>query len=490
MTNLIHSQSDSLSNQPIYSVADLSSAVKRSIESNFEFVRVRGEISKPAFPGSGHIYFSLKDMNVTLSSVIWRGNLSHINIQPEEGMDVICTGKLTTFAGQSRYQLNVGQIEFAGEGALLKQLETLKQRLQEEGLFSEDYKQEIPFLPTVLGVITSPTGAVIRDILRRLSERFGTRVLVAPVPVQGRGAEHHIAHAIKAFNQMGEDGQVPKPDLIIVARGGGSLEDLWCFNDELVVRAVFESDIAVISAVGHETDTTLIDYVSDRRAPTPTAAAEMATPILTELVARISELNSRTVRALDRKFDFKEKQVTAVFRGLIHPSDLINQISQRLDILNEKIEKNFQHILSNKQHNLASLFLRLPTPIQKLGFIQTRIIAANERMRAQIDKKLLNSEQTVLRYEQLLNAFSFKRVLEKGFVLVTDLSGNPIKQSKDAPSAMDINLQFFDATRQAKLNPQSISGSSKKANNSRQKKMQNKKKARGSVDIIKQPKLF
>ena len=490
MTNLIPSQSDSLSNQPIYSVADLSNAVKRAIESNFEFVRVRGEISKPAFPGSGHIYFSLKDVNVTLASVIWKGQLSQINIQPEEGMDVICTGKLTTFAGQSRYQLNVTQIEFAGEGALLKQLEALRQRLQTEGLFAEDRKQEIPYLPSVIGVVTSPTGAVIRDILHRLSERFGTRVLVAPVPVQGRGVEQHIARAIKAFNQMREDGQVPKPDLIIVARGGGSLEDLWCFNEEIVVRAVFESKIAVISAVGHEIDTTLIDYVSDKRAPTPTAAAEMATPVLTELVARISELNSRASRALDRKLNFKVNQLTAAFRGLIHPSDQINQLSQRIDILNEKIEKNVQNILSNKQFKLASLFQRLPTPIQKLGGIQTRIIAANERMRAQIDKKLSNSEQTILRYEQLLNAFSFKRVLEKGFVLVTDLDGNPIKQSKDAATGALINLQFFDATRHAQLDPEKISDGSAKANISRQSQTQNKKVSVDDQAITTQPKLF
>ena len=490
MTNLIPSQSDSLSNQPIYSVADLSKAVKRAIESNFEFVRVRGEISKPAFPGSGHIYFSLKDVNVTLASVIWKGQLSQINIQPEEGMDVICTGKLTTFAGQSRYQLNVTQIEFAGEGALLKQLEALRQRLQAEGLFSEDRKQEIPYLPSIIGVVTSPTGAVIRDILHRLSERFGTRVLVAPVPVQGRGAEQHISHAIKAFNQMHEDGHVPKPDLIIVARGGGSLEDLWCFNEEIVVRAVFESKIAVISAVGHETDTTLIDYVSDKRAPTPTAAAEMATPVLTELVARISELNSRASRALDRKFNFKDNQLTAAFRGLIHPYDQINQLGQRIDILNEKIEKNAQNILSNKQHKLASLFQRLPTPIQKLGDIQTRIIAANERMRAQIDKKLSNSDQTILRYEQLLNAFSFKRVLEKGFVLVTDLDGNPIKQSQDAATGALINLQFFDATRHAQLDPEKISDGSTKANISRQNQTQTKKVSVDDNTITTQPKLF
>ena len=490
MINLIPSKSDSLSNQPIYSVADLSNAIKRAIESNFDFVRVRGEISKPAFPGSGHIYFSLKDMNVTLASVIWKGQLSHINIQPEEGMDVICTGKLTTFAGQSRYQLNVTQIEFAGEGALLKQLEALRQRLQAEGLFSEDRKQQIPYLPSVIGVVTSPTGAVIKDILHRLSERFGTRVLVAPVPVQGRGAEKHIANAINAFNQMREDGQVQKPDLIIVARGGGSLEDLWCFNDEIVVRAVYESKIAVISAVGHETDTTLIDYVSDKRAPTPTAAAEMATPVLIELVARISELISRTSRALERIFNFKDNQLTAAFRGVIHPSDQINQLGQRIDILNEKIEKILQNIVSDKQHKLASLFQRLPTPIRKLGDIQARIIAANERLRSQIDKKLSNSEQTILRHEQLLNAFSFKRVLEKGFVLVTDLDGNPVKQSKDAAPCAHINLQFFDSTRQAQLDPKEIPDGSKRANTSRQNQTQNKKESADDDSITTQPKLF
>ena len=490
MTNPIPSISDSLSNQPIYSVADLSNAIKRAIESNFEFVRVRGEISKPAFPGSGHIYFSLKDVNVTLASVIWKGQLSHINIKPEEGMDVICTGKLTTFAGQSRYQLNVTHIEFAGEGALLKQFEALRLRLQAEGWFSEKRKQQIPYLPSVIGVVTSPTGAVIKDILHRLSERFGTCVLVAPVPVQGRGAEQHIAHAINAFNQMRGDGQVQKPDLIIVARGGGSLEDLWCFNEEIVARAVYESKIPIISAVGHETDTTLIDYVSDRRAPTPTAAAEMATPVLIELVARISELNSRTSRALDRKFNFKDSQLMAAFRGLIHPSDQINQLSQRIDILNEKIEKFLQNNLSNKQHKLASLFQRLPTPIRKLGDIQTQIITANERMRAQIDKKLSKSEQTILRNEQLLNAFSFKRVLEKGFVLVTDLDGNPIKQSQDAAFGAHINLQFFDATRQAQLDPEKFQDGSERVNTSRQKQTQNKKETVDNDAITTQPKLF
>ncbi|MDC0462367.1 exodeoxyribonuclease VII large subunit [Alphaproteobacteria bacterium] len=453
MSNLISSETDIYSNHPIYSVADLSNAIKRTIESSFELVRVRGEISKPATPGSGHIYFTLKDTNVALSAVVWKGQRSQVNVLPEEGMDVICTGKLTTFSGQSRYQLIVSQIEFAGEGALLKQLEALRQRLQEEGLFAAERKIQLPYLPSVIGVVTSPTGAVIRDILHRLSERFGVRVFVAPVPVQGKGAEQQIAHAITAFNQLPENDLIPRPDLIIVARGGGALEDLWCFNEEVVVRAVSNSRIPVISAVGHETDTTLIDYVSDVRAPTPTAAAEIATPVLSDLSARISELDARVRRALDRKLHFNENQLIAAIRGLIHPFDQINNHSQRIDILNERIEKKVQNIVSLKQHKLTSVFERMPTPTQKLADIQTRLTAANERMKAQIDKTITRSEQTILRYGQLLDAFSFQRVLKKGFVLVTDEKGNAIKQSKEAASGACINLQFFDATRQAQLDP-------------------------------------
>lgn len=491
MSNVISSETDKFSNQPVYTLADLSNAVKRTVEANFEFIKVRGEISKPAFPNSGHVYFSLKDVNVSLASVIWKGQLNQINIQPEEGMDVICTGKLTTFAGQSRYQLNVIQIEFAGEGALLKQLEALRLRLQVEGLFSEERKKEIPYLPTVIGVVTSPTGAVIRDIVHRLSERFGTHVLVAPVPVQGKGAEKHIASAIAAFNVMPKSGEIPKPDVIIVARGGGSLEDLWCFNEEIVVRAVSASIIPIISAVGHETDTTLIDYAADMRAPTPTAAAEIVTPVLTELVARVLELDYRASHAIDRKFQFKENLLTAAARGLIHPVDQINLLSQRIDVLNERIEKTLQNGLSAKQNNLINLFERIPTPFQKLADIQSRLIAANEKGKAQIDKILFNSEQTILRYGQLLDAFSFKRVLEKGFALVTDSKGVPVKKSEDAPFSELVNIKFFDDTRLAQLDPtRFVEAESKNKSDisSRKNKGQNesKKEKKGP----KQPNLF
>ena len=465
MSNLISSDTVSFSNQPVYTLTDLSNAVKRTIEANFEIVRVRGEISRPAFPNSGHVYFSLKDANVSLASVIWKGQISQVNIQPEEGMDVICTGKLTTFAGQSRYQLNVIQIEFAGEGALLKQLEALRLRLQVEGLFSEERKQKIPYLPAVIGVVTSPTGAVIRDIVHRISERFGTRILVASVPVQGKGSEQHIASAITAFNQMPKSAKVPKPDVIIVARGGGSLEDLWCFNEEVVVRAVSESVIPIISAVGHETDTTLIDYAADIRAPTPTAAAEIATPVLTELVARILELDYRATHAMERKCQFKDNQLTAAVRGLIHPIDQINLLSQRIDLINERIEKTLQNSLNSKQNYLVNLFERMPTPFQKLADIQVRLIAANEKVSSQIDKILFNSEQTILRYGQLLDAFSFRRVLEKGFALVTDSKGAPVKKSKDAPFGEQVNIQFFDNTRMAQLDPKKFTADASKIEN-------------------------
>ncbi len=453
MSNFISPETNTFSNHPIYSLADLSNAVKRTVESSFEFIKVRGEISKPAFPNSGHVYFSLKDINITLASVIWKGQLNRINIQPEEGMDVICTGKLTTFAGQSRYQLNVMQIEFAGEGALLKQLEALRKRLEGEGLFSEERKKKIPYLPAVIGVVTSPNGAVIRDIVHRLAERFGTRVLIAPVPVQGSGSEQHIARAITSFNQMPNSDKIPKPDVIIVARGGGSLEDLWCFNEEIVVRAVAQSIVPIISAVGHETDTTLIDYAADLRAPTPTAAAEIATPVLTELVARLLELDFRKSQSIDRKFQFKDNQLTAAVRGLSHPSDQLNLLSQRIDFLKERIEKRLQNNLSLKQNKLTNLFDRMATPFEKLAEIQSRVISANEKSRAQIDKLLLNSEQTILRYGQLLDAFSFKRVLEKGFALITDRNGNPVKKSQDASRGECVNIQFFDDKRLAQLDP-------------------------------------
>src|SRR5690606_5533787 len=271
-------------------VSELSQAIKRTLEDRFERVRVRGEISGFKRAASGHLYLCLKDADAALDAVCWKGTAARLGIRPEDGMEVIATGRVTTFPGRSKYQLVIDSLELAGEGALLKLLEDRRRKLAEEGLFDESRKRPLPYLPEVIGVVTSPSGAVIRDILHRLADRFPRRVLVWPVLVQGQGAAAPVAAAIRGFNALEPGGRAAPPDLLIVARGGGSIEDLWAFNEEIVVRAAAESGIPLISAVGHETDTTLIDFAADRRAPTPTAAAEMAVPVRAELALHLKDL--------------------------------------------------------------------------------------------------------------------------------------------------------------------------------------------------------
>ncbi|MBM3521446.1 MAG: exodeoxyribonuclease VII large subunit, partial [Alphaproteobacteria bacterium] len=286
------------SNLPELTVSELSGAIKRTLEEGFERVRVRGELSGFKRHTSGHLYFALKDADALIDGVVWRGQAARLAIKPEDGLEVICTGRVTTYGARSKYQLIVDQMELAGEGALLKMIEERRKRLAAEGLFDEQRKKALPFLPDVIGVVTSPTGAVIRDILHRLADRFPRHVLVWPVAVQGEGAAQQVAEAIRGFNALAPGGAVPRPDVLIVARGGGSLEDLMAFNEEIVVRAAAASAIPLISAVGHETDTTLLDFAASRRAPTPTAAAEMAVPVRSELVARLSRDGSSLVAAL------------------------------------------------------------------------------------------------------------------------------------------------------------------------------------------------
>src|SRR5579872_1020094 len=319
-------------NLPEYTVSELSAALKRSIEENFSFVRVRGEISGWKRVGSGHCYFALKDADAVIDAVCWRMTAIRLALKPEDGMEVVCTGRLTTYPGRSKYQLVIDSIELAGIGALLKVLEERRQRLAAEGLFAAERKKKIPFLPKVIGIVTSPTGAVIRDILHRLADRFPRRVLLWPVAVQGEGAAAQIAAAIEGFNRIGagEPGSrgVPRPDLIIVARGGGSLEDLMAFNEEVVVRAAAASAIPLISAVGHETDTTLIDHASDRRAPTPTAAAEMAVPVRLDLIAELGGKAGRLAGGLSRLLSERRLRLDGLGRGLPDPHDLLGAATQ------------------------------------------------------------------------------------------------------------------------------------------------------------------
>src|SRR3954451_24731553 len=322
-------------NSPALTVTELSGALKRTIENAFGQVRVRGEISGFKRHASGHCYFTLKDENACIDAVIWRTNAAVLAFRPEDGAEVIATGKLTTYPGRSKYQIVVERMELAGEGALLALLEKRRKTLAAEGLFDSSRKRKLPFLPRVIGVVTSPTGAVIRDIIHRLEDRCPTRVIVCPVPVQGEGAAAKIAAAIRAFPSI-----EPRPELLIVARGGGSIEDLWPFNEEEVVRAAAESPIPLISAVGHETDTTLIDHASDRRAPTPTAAAEMAVPVRSELAAQLAELAHRARQRLGRQIERGRERFDLTICRWPEPQAILAPIVQRLDDAGERLPRS------------------------------------------------------------------------------------------------------------------------------------------------------
>lgn len=373
-----------------YTVSELSGAVKRVIEGQFDRVRVRGEVGRVSRPSSGHMYFDLKDDRSVIAAVSWKGQVARMQVRPEEGMEVIATGRMTTFPGQSKYQLIVDDVEPAGAGALMAMLEKRRQALAAEGLFAPDRKKPIPFLPQVIGVVTSPSGAVIRDILHRLRDRFPRRVLIWPVAVQGQACAPEVARAIRGFNALAPGGAIPRPDLIIVARGGGSLEDLWGFNEEIVVRAAADSQIPLISAVGHETDTTLIDHAADRRAPTPTAAAEMAVPVRMELLARVNEGGTRMARAMTHRGQMRAQRLVDLSRGLGRPQALTAPARQRFDLWSDRLGPALRALTGRKREqfgpvaalvrpDLLRLFIRREqAAIDKLG---TRLGPALGRLR-------------------------------------------------------------------------------------------------------------
>ncbi|MDF3214309.1 MULTISPECIES: exodeoxyribonuclease VII large subunit [Mesorhizobium] len=324
--------SESRTNAAEYTVSEISGALKRTVEDVFGNVRVRGEISGYRGPhSSGHAYFALKDDRARLDAVVWKGTMSRLKFRPEEGMEVIATGKLTTYPGKSNYQIVIDNLEPAGAGALMALLEERKRRLQAEGLFDTGRKRLLPFMPRVIGVVTSPTGSVIRDIIHRIKDRFPLHILVWPVRVQGETSGAEVTAAVNGFNALAWDGAIQRPDLLIVARGGGSLEDLWGFNDEALARAVAASGIPVISAVGHETDWTLIDLVADVRAPTPTGAAEIAVPVKADLEATLASLGARLKAAVLRNFERKRQAARAAARALPSPDQLLALPRRRLD---------------------------------------------------------------------------------------------------------------------------------------------------------------
>lgn len=341
-------------NAPEFSVTELSGVLKRMIEGEFSHVRVRGEIGRVSRPASGHLYLDIKDDRAVLNGVIWKGVAGRLRTQPEEGMEVVATGKLTTFPGQSRYQIVIEDIAPAGMGALMAMLEKRKVALTAEGLFAAERKQPLPYLPEIIGVVTSPSGAVIRDILHRLRDRFPRKVLIWPVVVQGDKCAPEVAAAIKGFNALTPGGSIPRPDVLIVARGGGSVEDLWGFNEEIVVRAAADSAIPLISAVGHETDTTLIDLAADQRAPTPTAAAEMAVPVRADLSAHLAALEQRRRRAMARMLEIRGQRLRDLARALPRPDAILGERSQRFDALGPRLDRALSGFTQAKRLELRS----------------------------------------------------------------------------------------------------------------------------------------
>ena len=442
-------------NAPFMTIGELSQRLKATVEGAFEYVRVRAEISRPTRAPSGHLYFTLKDDRSTLAAVCWKTVAGNLAVQPEEGLEVICTGKLTIYPGQSKYQIVVNQMEMAGEGAMLKQLEERRRKLAAEGLFDAERKRPLPQMPAVIGVVTSPTGAVIRDILHRLQDRFGVQVLVWGTLVQGPSAAGQVAAAIRGFDAMPADGTVPRPDLVIVARGGGSLEDLWAFNEEIVVRAAAECSIPLISAIGHETDTTLIDYASDLRAPTPTAAAEQAVPVRAELLARLQESEARLHRSIGQRMETAGQAVRSAARALLDPLEVIGRRGQTLDLAVAGLNNVMDKLLAQQNIRLARLAEYIRPPERRLAEVGASLTHLSGRMETALMQSLDNRHQAITALGKLLDANSFERVLERGFAMVTDGAGVPVKRAADAPAGATVTLRFADASRDAQLDPDS-----------------------------------
>jgi len=481
---------DAPSNVPEFSVSELSFALKRQLEGAFPRVRVRGEISQPVFPRSGHAYFRLKDENAVLDGVCWKGTLPRLGIRIEEGMEVIATGKITTYPGSSRYQIIIDRMELAGEGALLKLLEDRRKKLAAEGLFAQERKRPLPFLPEVIGVVTSPSGAVIRDILHRLSDRFPRRVLVWPVSVQGDKAAGEVAAAIAGFNRLPVDGPVPRPGVLIVARGGGSLEDLWAFNEEIVVRAAAASTIPLISAVGHETDTTLIDFASDRRAPTPTAAAEMAVPVRADLLAQTLDFGNRTMACMTRALREASTELAGLARGLGDPLRLIEERQQRLDVSGERLALATRAVVERRGHELERAHLTSPVAVintkeqllvsegraldgamrrfkgdalQKYARAFERLDQFGQSLQRHSNDLLQGGQRQVDQIGKLLESYSFHSVLNRGFALVRDQDGQPVLAAAGLRSGDTIGIEFGDGEVRARVSDGTAAGTPRPA---------------------------
>ncbi len=494
---------DSLANAPEFSVSELSGALKRTVEDRFGYVRVRGEVSNYRGPhSSGHAYFSLKDATARIDAVVWRTAFGRMRIKPEEGMEVVATGKITTYPGKSSYQIVIETLEPAGIGALMAMLEERRRRFAAEGLFDAARKRPLPFLPRVIGVVTSPTGAVIRDILHRVAARFPRHVLVWPVRVQGEESAAEVARAIRGFNALSADGVLAVPDLLIVARGGGSLEDLWGFNEEAVIRAAAESRIPLVSAVGHETDWTLLDHVADLRAPTPTGAAELAVPVRAELVVALDRLGARHGAGALRLMERSRDRLRALVRALPAGADLLADPRQRLDQAatrlpagfrigadrrrlalvrfagrlaaqspRARLERSRQKLdaaamrleraglvaAERRRHRLASTSARLEVGFKaRLALIAQDLRARRARLDALMPRLARAAATTSARRRErldgaakMLASLGYRSVLGRGYALVRDAAGQPLRRAADAPPGTVLTIDVDDGALRA-----------------------------------------
>ena len=427
------------------SVTEISAQLKRTVEDRFGFVRVRGELSGVKRAASGHFYCSLKDEGARIDGVMWRGSAQRLGFQAEDGVEVIATGKLTTYPGRSTYQIVIERMEIAGEGALLALLAKTKARLEAEGLFDPARKRPLPYLPTVIGVVTSPTGAVIRDILHRLADRFPCRVLVWPVLVQGAGSAAQVAAAVRGFSALTPGNAVPRPDLVIVARGGGSIEDLWGFNEEEVVRAIAASTIPVISAVGHETDTTLADFAADVRAPTPTAAAELAVPVREDLLAHVAELALRQRRAVVRPLALGRERLEVRARRLPAPQALLAPSAQRLDDLAEAARRGLAGRIQIAGKALQVSAGRLSVPLLTARIDRARDkLAAQRLVPALLSSRIAAQQGRLDALVRVMGSLNPDAVLDRGYVRVTDAGGQTLISRAAAAGAAALLLHFRD----------------------------------------------
>ena len=454
---------DPKSNIPEYSVSDLAFSIKRSLEESYGRIRVRGELSRVKVHTSGHMYSTLKDDKANLDVVCWRGSLSKLSVKPEEGLEVICTGRISSYPARSNYQLIIESMELAGEGALLKLLEERKKKLAAEGLFDPARKKELPFLPEVIGVVTSPTGAVIRDIMHRIDDRFPRPVYLWPVLVQGDGAAEDIVKAIEGFNSLSRESAVPRPDILIVGRGGGSLEDLMPFNEENVVRAVVGSEIPIISAVGHETDTTLCDFAADKRAPTPTGAAEIAVPKRMDLLAGLAETSHRLNGAISRRLQQAAEKTENLGARIGDPQRYLETKLQQFDFITDKLDRVFERFIDLKSNLLVKTSSRLVHPQSRIDDAKRRVQDQSERLKSAADRLLPPKRDKLAALDRMLESLSYHRVLDRGYVVVRDEKGRPVTDAAKIKDNQRAELSFKgDKKVPAILKPSGTPGSGKK----------------------------